>query len=130
MLARPRLIVYNASLADVRTALAEVAARLDPEHRWAGDGLYLPQLGVQLHLDGFGPLRNVTLEGTGVRNSFFGWRHLRKELQQTLRGTEVRPNLYGLAMLAVGCTLLAFPLTLVALNGAKFNEQLAAFLRM
>lgn len=130
MLARPRLIVYNISLTDARTLLHEVVGRLDPEPRWAGDSVYLPQLGVQFHLESFAPLRNVSLVGFGVRNSFFGWRQLRAELQTALRTVEVAPNPYGFLMLAVGMVLLAYPLTLMCINGNLVAEQFFAFLRL
>ena len=54
---RPRLIIYNVSVDQLRPILAEVVERMDPEARWAGDCLFLPGLGVQLHLESFGWMR-------------------------------------------------------------------------
>ena len=48
---RPRLVVYNITLEQLRPLLADVVARLDSEARWAGESLVMPQLGVQLHLE-------------------------------------------------------------------------------
>ena len=48
---RPRLVIYNISVDQLRPILAELVEQLDSEARWAGDSLALPALGVQLHLD-------------------------------------------------------------------------------
>ena len=53
LILRPRLIIYNISVDQFRPILAEVVERMDPEARWAGDCLFLPGLGVQLHLESF-----------------------------------------------------------------------------
>ena len=61
LLMRPRLVIYNANPEQLRSILAEVVAQLDDEARWAGDSLVLPKLGVQLHVELFGAMRNVQL---------------------------------------------------------------------
>jgi len=53
LLAKPRLVVYNISVEELRPVLAEAARAIDPQARWAGDSLSLPTLGVQLHLESF-----------------------------------------------------------------------------
>ena len=59
LLLRPRLIIYNISCEQLRPVLVEVVERMDSDARWAGDCLYLPGLGVQLHLESAGWMRNV-----------------------------------------------------------------------
>ena len=76
LLARPRLVVYNISTEELHPVLAEAAARLDPAARWAGNHLSLPGLGVQLHLDSFDLMRNVSLVSSGSRQNIDGWRRL------------------------------------------------------
>ena len=59
LLARPRLIVHNATIDLIRPILASAATKLDAEVRWAGDSLVLPQANVQLHLESYPPMRDV-----------------------------------------------------------------------
>jgi hypothetical protein len=103
---RPRLIVYNISVDQFRPILAEVVERMDPEARWAGDCLFLPGLGVQLHLESFGWMRNVSLVSSGPKQDYQGWSRLGHELAAALRGTEVPWNLAGLMLLSVGNVLI------------------------
>ena len=77
LLSRPRLVVYNISMEELHPVLAEAASRLDPDARWAGNHLTLPGLGVQLHLDSFDMMRNVSLVSSGSRQNIDGWRRLR-----------------------------------------------------
>src|SRR5438105_6368858 len=58
LMLRPRLVIYNATLDQLRPVLAEAVARLDSEARWAGDSLVMPQLGVQLHIEAWPILKN------------------------------------------------------------------------
>ena len=61
LLSRPRLVIYNISAEELHPMLAEAAARLDPAARWAGNQFVAARLGVQLHLDSFDMMRNVSL---------------------------------------------------------------------
>ncbi len=76
LLSRPRLVIYNISEEELRPVLAETARILDPQARWAGDCLYLPKLGVQLHLESFDLMRHVSLVAGGTRQNLAGWRCL------------------------------------------------------
>jgi hypothetical protein len=102
---RPRLIVYNISVDQFRPILAEVVERMDPDARWAGDCLFLPGLGVQLHLESFGWMRNVSLVSSGPKQDYQGWSRLEAELAAALRGIEVPWNLAGLMLLSIGSVL-------------------------
>ena len=95
LLARPRLVVYNVSVEELHPVLAEAAARLDAESRWAGNSLMLPKLGVQLHLESFDLMRNVSLVSSGNRQDIDGWRLLARELNTALRPVRVKPNPRG-----------------------------------
>ncbi len=75
LLSKPRLVIFNLKLSQLRPVLSELALRLDSQARWAGDSLSLPQLGVQLHIDDFPSLRNISLASTGDEQSFSGWRN-------------------------------------------------------
>ena len=95
LLARPRLVIYNVSAEELHPVLAEAAARLDPDSRWAGNSLALPNLGVQLHLESFDLMRNVSLASSGSRQNLDGWRRLARELATALRPVRVKPNPRG-----------------------------------
>jgi hypothetical protein len=107
LLARPRLVVYNTSIEELHPLLAEAASRLDSEARWAGHSLALPQLGVQLHLESFDLMRNVSLVSSGGQQSLDGWRRLARELTASLRRLRVKPNPRGLVIVAVSLLLIA-----------------------
>jgi hypothetical protein len=107
LLARPRLIAYNASAEELHPILAEAASRLDPDARWAGNSLALPELGVQLHLESYHLMRNVSLISSGGQQDLDGWRQLARELATSLRRVRVKPNPRGAAIVAVSLLLIA-----------------------
>ncbi len=111
LVARPRLVVYNVGVEEFHPVLAEVASRLDPEARWAGNNLTLPRLGVHLHLDSFDLLRNVSLASSGSRQDLDGWRRLARELSAALQPVRVKPNPRAIGLLVVATLLLATSLT-------------------
>ena len=76
LMLRPRLIIYNIPVDQLRPILAGLVERIDSEARWAGDSLVLPTLGVQLHLDALPWMRNVSLVATGPHQDHQGWRRL------------------------------------------------------
>jgi hypothetical protein len=111
LLARPRLVVYNVSMEELRSVLAEAASRIDTASRWAGNSLSLPTLGVQLHLESFDLMRNVSLVASGSRQNLDGWRQLARELVTSLRPVRVKPNPRGVGLLLVALLLMAASLT-------------------
>jgi len=106
LILRPRLIIYNISVDQFRPILAEVVERMDADARWAGDCLFLPGLGVQLHLESFGWMRNISLVSSGPKQDYQGWSRLEVELATALRGIEVPWNLAGLMLLSIGNVLI------------------------
>jgi len=107
LMSRPRLVIYNISVEELRPVLAETAGRVDPEARWAGNHLMLPTLGVQLHLDSFDLMRNVSLVSSGGRQNIDSWRRLAQELRRSLRSVRVKSNPRAVGLLAVSLALLA-----------------------
>jgi hypothetical protein len=105
LLARPRLVVYNTSVEELHPVLAEAASRLDTDARWAGNSLGLPKLGVQLHLESFELMRNVSLVSSGGQQNLEGWRRLSRELSPSLRRVRVKPNPRGFAVVALALLL-------------------------
>jgi hypothetical protein len=102
---RPRLVIYNITLDQLRPVLADVAMRLDSDARWAGESLVLPQLGVQLYLD-FTPFsRNVQLSSASAEQNMHGWKHLEKGLLPALRKTRSTSRHPGLLTTLAGIAL-------------------------
>lgn len=99
---RPRLVIYNVTVDQLRPILADVVAELDLDARWAGDSLTLPRWHVQLHIEPFVAMRNVQLVSAGPRQSYGGWRRLENALAQALRETKGQPNPYGLSLILFG----------------------------
>ncbi len=89
---RPSLVVYNLSLEELRPALAEAVAQVDPDARWAGDHLVLPRLRVQLHLESFPLMRSASLVSSGGVQDLEGWRRLKRALGRALQSITVREN--------------------------------------
>src|SRR5262245_65771439 len=50
LVARPRLVIFNLSIEQLRPGLEQLARRLDSDARFAGDAVQLPQVGIQFHL--------------------------------------------------------------------------------
>jgi hypothetical protein len=111
LLARPRLVIYNASVEEVHPKLAELAGRLDPAARWAGNNLSLPTLGVQLHLDSLDFMRNVSLVASGGRQNLDSWRRLARELGAPLATMRVKSNPRAVSFLLVSLGLLVICIT-------------------
>ncbi|MBN2021551.1 MAG: hypothetical protein JW809_02050 [Pirellulales bacterium] len=103
---RPRLVVYNVSVDELRPILAELVEKLDGEGRWAGDSLSLPNLGVHLHVEAVPSLRNVTLASSGPRQDYVGWRKLELALAEALGGFTAARNVACLSLLSAGVVLL------------------------
>ncbi|MGD0899773.1 MAG: hypothetical protein ABR915_18225 [Thermoguttaceae bacterium] len=102
---RPRLVIYNISVDQLRPILAELVQGLDPEAHWAGDSLALPGLGVQLHLDATAWMRNVALVSAGPKQDERGWTRLATALTAALRDVKVPRNPRGVTLMSIGLFL-------------------------
>jgi hypothetical protein len=125
LLMRPRLVIYNSTIDQLRPILASVVAELDKESRWAGDSLSLPNLGVQLHLESFPLMRNTQLVASNRHQSYNGWRRLDLTLASALREIQSGPNPYGIVLLSFSIVLI---ITMVVW-GVTQQEEVARALR-
>ena len=107
LLMRPRIVIYNVTVEQLRPSLADIVLRLDSEARWAGDSLVMPNLGVQLTVESQGIMKNVQLAAAGNEQSFQGWRLLESELAATLRPAKGTRNPYGMLFILAGMFLAA-----------------------
>ena len=105
LLLRPRLVIYNITSEQLRPVLSEFVPKLDPEARWAGDALSLPELGVQLHVEANAMFKNVQLISAGPQQNLAGWRRLELELDRAFRKLEGAPNPYGASLMLCGLAL-------------------------
>jgi hypothetical protein len=110
---RPRLVIYNITAHQLRPILEGIAQRLDAEARWAGDSIFLPGLGVQLHLDAVGWMRNVSLVSSGPKQDYAAWTRLQKELIAALRGVTSPWSTSGLVLLCAGNVLIIWLVLLI-----------------
>lgn len=125
LLMRPRLVIYNSTIDQLRPILAGVVGELDKDARWAGDSLLLPNLGVQLHLESFAAMRNLQLVSSSSRQSYNGWRQLELGLTRAFGDSRSRPNPYGVILLSFGILLTIT----MAVWGFTEQEELARALR-
>jgi hypothetical protein len=124
LLARPRLVIYNISAEELHPVLAEVANRLDPTGRWAGNNLSLPSLGVQLHLDSLDIMRNVSLVASGGRQNLDGWRRLARELGGSLSSLRVKANPRAAGLLVVSLALFAICVTHLLMHPSELVQAM------
>lgn len=123
LVSRPRLIVYNISVEQIRPLVAEVAADLDPQARWAGETVALPTRGLQVHLDGDGSLRTVSLIGVGRRSAHEGWSEFSRRIRQASRRLPVRASPWGGVFAGVGAVLVVLASWSIA--ATLFNRKTA-----
>lgn len=107
LMMRPRLIVYNMSIGQLRPVVEQVVTELDPEARWAGDCMVAPQLGVQLAIEAYSGIRNVTLTSVGTEQDLDGWRKIEVRLRTVLADSKQLPNTQGLSYVFLSAVLTA-----------------------
>ena len=129
LLMRPRLVIYNITVDQLRSILADVVKDLDHQSRWAGDSLILPRLQVQLYVEPFATMKNVQLVSSGPRQSYAGWRRLEEALAPALRQANVAPNPYGLSLTAFGLLIVGLVVLALINNPQAVALQLNEMLR-
>ena len=115
LVSRPRMVVYNITVDQFRPLVAEVVSSLDPKARWAGESAALPDRGFQLHIEGNGSLRTVSVVNVGERSSPEGWGEFTRRLRRAVRGLPVRRSPWGGLFAGLGFGLLAVA-TLLAIG--------------
>lgn len=100
LLMRPRLVIYNVSVDQLRPILMNVVQDIDKDSRWAGDSLTVPGLGIQLHVEP-SILRNVQLVSSGPKQSLEGWLTLEQKLAESLKPMRSSRNPIGLGMMII-----------------------------
>src|SRR5262245_46172950 len=129
LLLRPRLVIYNITLEQLRPVLADVVARLDAETRWAGESLLMPQLGVHLHIEAAPLTKHVQLVSSGPQQNLTGWRRLEVELSAALRRTRTAPNPYGVSLISFGLLMAAAITYVLSRDPGEVMQALNEMLR-
>ena len=127
---RSRLVIYNISRDELRPILSDLVAELDSEARWAGDSLVLPNLGIQLYLDGLAAMRNVSLVATGTNQNYQGWQRLGQALGAALSEVRVRRNPHALALVGAGGLLVLAVVLAIAQDPQAVAQALFDMLRL
>ncbi len=124
LMLHPRLVIYNISADKLRPILAEVVAGLDSDARWAGDCLVLPNLSVQLSVDNFRIMRNVSLKSVGGSQDLHGWRRLEQGLAGALSQETVPRNPRGLSLFFAGLLILGGLAMVISRNPQAITQSI------
>jgi hypothetical protein len=103
---RPRIVVYNVSLEQMRPIVAEVVLGLDPSTRWAADTAALPSRGIQVHVER-GAMRCVSLVALGPRPSPEAWGEFCRRLRRAVAALPVRSSPWSGLFILLGVCLLS-----------------------
>jgi hypothetical protein len=106
LMGKPRLVIYNVSMTELKPLLEQTLKSLDPAATSIDETYAMPQAFVQFHAQPFPALRNVTLSAIGTRQSWQSWRRLEVALGEALKAERGISNPYGLMLLAGGIALL------------------------
>jgi hypothetical protein len=130
MLARPRLVIYNASASELRPVLAEVIESLDADARWAGNSLVMPRLQIELHVDGGGSLRTVSLVASSDDQSYSGWQKLEATLVDALKPIKRPANAWGVGLVFVSLAVLISMAYELTMHPQEITEAFQEMLRL
>ena len=130
LLLRPRVVIYNVSTDELRPIVADLVPQLDADARWAGDGLVLPSLGVQLHLDSLPAMRNVSLMSAGANQNHLGWRRLETALARALSQVSVTRNPRAAGLVCAGVLIVAVMILVIARDPQAVAQALFDMLRL
>ena len=107
LVSRPRVVMYNITVDQLRPLVAEIVSSLDPAARWAGESAGLPTRGLQLQIDGNGSMRSVSVVAVGERMSVESWSEFSRRLRQSVPKLRVRSSPWGPVFAAIGAVLIA-----------------------
>lgn len=127
---RPRLVIYDLTLDELRPLLARTCERIDPTTRWAGQSLALPGVGMELRADASW-LRTISIRSLGAPPPPEPWRRLHAGLAQELRDVRGRRNFpAALVFGSLGALIAAATLTLAARNPREIAQAMVELLRL
>ena len=105
LLMRPRIVIYNTTIDQLRPIITQIANSMDQKSRWTSDSMVIPSRKVHFHLESVEWLHNVQIIATGNKQSFDGWRELELRLTESVQSTRIRPNVIGVGLAAIALAL-------------------------
>lgn len=123
LVSRPRLVVYNITVEQLRPLVAEIVAALDPAARWAGEAVALPGRGLQVHIDSSGTMRTVSLVAAGERPPLEAWGEFGRRLRQGVAQLRVQPSPWGGVFAAAGGILILVAAAALAASAIRSTAR-------
>lgn len=130
MMQRPRLVIYNVAPEEFRSVLGPLVKELDPEARWAGDNVSLPNLDVQFSVESTPWLRNMQLAAAGGEQNFGAWRMLETALAERLADVRVAPNAIGMVLVSLTLAMFAVAAFFVVSDQQAVAQALKEMFRL
>jgi hypothetical protein len=130
LLSKPRLVIFNLPAEQLRPVLSDLARRHGGQVHWIGSSLALAQFGVELHIEEFPSLRNISLVAVGNEQSPRGWRGLEQALRSELQGVRVPRNPPGLTLVICSLVMLGAMLHKTLENPQAVAQGLFNMLRL
>ncbi len=116
----PRLVIYNVTEQQLQPALTAAMHQLEWDHRWAGNVLTISNHEIQLEMDFFSPLKNITLRRTSALQSRYNWQRLELALRAELQLVAVEPNRIGKLLFWSGILILSGCGVWIIFNPSQF----------
>lgn len=131
LLQRRRLIIYNLKASRFAELLPRLIEDVDSKATLVGSHLVLPSLGLELQVDRFSALRNISIVEVGGQTDGDGWKTLTDHLARRLGEVESAPGNLGQVLVAMGCLLLvALPAWLVLQDPHGVTQALLRILQL
>ncbi len=70
LLMRPRLVIYNSTIEQLRPIISEISQSMDQKSRWTGDSLVIPSRKIHFHLESVEWMNNVQIISSGTKQSY------------------------------------------------------------
>ncbi|MEZ6094563.1 MAG: hypothetical protein R3C03_10055 [Pirellulaceae bacterium] len=129
LLMRPRIVIYNTTIDQVRPLLTDIAKKMDTKSRWTSDSMIIPNRKIHFHLEAVDWLGNVQIISTGNRQSFEGWRELETSLREATRTTRVPPGVIGVILVTVAGLLALTSASWMVMDQTTVAEAFREFIR-
>jgi len=119
---RPRVVIYNMTVEQLRPILADVSSSLDVSSRWAGESVALPTRGLQVLMDGHGLAKSVSVVVVGSPTSAEAWTEFARRLRHAVSSLRVRRNAWGGTLVAVGLAIVTLAIGWATVVGPWLNS--------
>ena len=123
---RPRLVIYNTTIEELRPILTATVEEMDQQSRWAGDSVAMPESGIHMHMDANPSMRNVQLMASGSEEDYTSWSKLHWRLHGAFRKTSGRVRNQNAALFLMLAMMLFF---IVIRSVIQDHETMASALK-